>query len=365
MQVSGTEGVLGGTKIVEFDGLGPVPLCAMILADHGADIVRIVRPDAPVVDEDVGGRILHRSRASVPLDLKSQEGRIEALRLVERADALMEGFRPGVMERLGLGPETCMARNKRLVYGRMTGWGQSGPLAPRAGHDINYIALTGALHAIGGPDGAPVPPLNLVGDYAGGAMYLSFGLLAGILGARRTGQGLTVDAAMCDAVPNLLSLFHAFQQSGRWDDRRAANLLDGGAPFYRCYECSDGRHVAVGALEPQFFSELLDGLGLDASQFKQDDRSRWQDMAAAFASRFAIRPRDEWTEIFEPRDACVSPVLSLEESRSAPHLAARSSFFEDGGIQHPAPAPRFGDGEPVSAPPWRTSTEAVLERWGL
>jgi alpha-methylacyl-CoA racemase len=355
-------GVLAGIRIVELDALGPVPLCAMLLADHGAEIVRIARPGSPVVDDAVGGAILHRSRASVALDLKTSEGRETVLALIARADALIEGFRPGVMERLALGPAECLARNQRLVYARMTGWGQTGPLAQRAGHDINYLAIAGALHMIG-PAELPVPPLNLVADYAGGAMMLAFAVLAGILDARRTGAGQVVDAAMCDAVPLLLSLFQAFAQSGGWEDRRAANLLDGGAPFYRCYRCRDGGFVAVGALEPQFFRALMAGLDLPADDYPQGDKARWPAMAAAIAARFLTRSRDEWAAAFAGSDACVSPVLGLAESQGDPHLASRGVFARRDGLVEAAPAPRFGRVAAAASAPSRATAAEILARW--
>jgi len=355
-------GVLAGVRIVELDALGPVPLCAMLLADHGAEIVRVARPGSPVVDDAVGGAILHRSRPSIALDLKTGEGRDTVLALIAQADAVLEGFRPGVMERLALGPAECLARNPRLVYARMTGWGQTGPLAQRAGHDINYLAITGALHMIG-PADTPVPPLNLVADYAGGAMMLAFGVLAGILDARRTGQGQVVDAAMCDAVPMLLSLFQAFAQSGGWEDRRAANLLDGGAPFYRCYRCRDGGFVAVGALEPQFFRALMAGLDLSAEDYPQGDQSRWPAMAEAVAARFLTRSRDEWADAFAGTDACVSPVLGLAESQRDTHLAARGVFARRDGLVEAAPVPRFSRGAGAASAPARTTADEILARW--
>ena len=356
-------GILSGIRIVEFDALGPVPLCAMLMADHGADIVRIARPGSPVVEHEVGGAILHRGRPSLTLDLKTDEGQRQALSLIHRADALIEGFRPGVMERLNLGPDVCLERNLRLVYGRMTGWGQTGPLALRAGHDINYIALTGALHAIGPADGPPVPPLNIIGDYAGGSMLLAFGLLAGLLDARRTGKGQVVDAAMCDAVPMLLSLFHAFAQTGAWQEKRASNTLDGGAPFYRCYACQDGGFVAVGALEPQFYRALLAGLGLSADEYPQHDRSAWPVTAKAISERFLSRTRDAWAEHFQHLDACVTPVLSLADARYAPHLVARGVFRERDGVYEAAAAPRFSGRETRIAAPSREAIGDALARW--
>lgn len=356
-------GILSGIRIVEFDALGPVPFLGMVMAGHGADIVRIVRPGAPVMDKLAGGIVLHRNRASVELDLKKPADRDRALRLIATADALMEGFRPGVMERLGLGPEPCLAANPGLVYGRMTGWGQSGPLAHRAGHDINYLSITGALGAIG-PADRPVAPLNLVADYAGGGMFLGFGLLAALLRARQTGRGSVIDAAMCDAVPVLLSLFHAFAGLGSWSDNRESNLLDGGAPYYRCYRCSDGQFVAVGALEPQFYAELMSGLGLDQALYPQDDRANWMMAQEAIAGIFLTRTRDEWATHFADRDACVTPVLSLSESFSAPHLLARGVFERHGTTtMATAAAPRFDNETPSSTAAERYDADQAIARW--
>jgi alpha-methylacyl-CoA racemase len=355
-------GVLSGFRIVEMDGLGPVPLCGMLLADHGAEVIRVARAGTPLVDRSVGGEILHRGRPMVTLDLKSPADRDALLDLVTHADGLMEGFRPGVMERLGLGPDVCQALNPRLVYARMTGWGQTGPLAPRAGHDINYIAMTGALDAIG-PADRPVPPLNLVGDYAGGTMFLAFGLLAGLLGARSTGQGKVVDVAMCDAVPILMSLFHAFGQSGGWRESREDNLLDGGAPFYRCYRCRDGRFMAVGALEPQFYAAMMRGLGLDPAEWSQFDRARWPALTDAIAGRFLVRDRDDWDRLFRDIDACVSPVLTMTQAASTAHLVARGTFRTRGDLVEAAPAPRFaGEPVPVAAAVQLTVAD-LMSRW--
>ncbi|PWW03828.1 alpha-methylacyl-CoA racemase [Hoeflea marina] len=330
-------GPLEGIRVVEFDAIGPVPLCAMLLADMGADIVRIARPGGQAAFEDLGEAILHRGRAGVELDLKQAADREAALALVEMADIVIEGFRPGVMERLGLGPDVCLARNPALVYGRMTGWGQSGPLSPRAGHDINYLAISGALGAIGEAGGAPVPPLNLVADYGGGAMFLLAGVLAAQISSRRTGHGQVVDAAMSDGVPVLMSLFHALRQSGGWREERGSNLLDGGAPFYRCYSCAGGGHVAVGALEPQFFARLVAGLGLDPGRYRQHDRAGWPAMEADFAGAFLSRGRDDWAAAFAGSDACVTPVLSMAEAAEHPHNSARASF-----VRGPAPGPEQG-----------------------
>lgn len=330
---------LAGVVVLEFDAIGPVPFAGMMLADLGADIVRIVRPArAPSISADGP---LARGRRIVELDLKSDAGRAAALDLIAGADALLEGARPGVMERLGLGPAQCHAANPRLVYGRMTGWGQSGPLALAAGHDINYLALSGALHAIG-PADRPVPPLNLVADYGGGAMMLALGVVAGLTATRAGGAGRVVDAAMTDGAALLSTLFHTLHGARLWQDRREANLLDGGAPFYRCYACADGRHVAVGAIEPQFFMALLDGLELGAWRDAQHDRARWPAMQAAFAQAFAARPRDAWADRFAATDACVTPVLDFAEAPHHPHNVARGTFVEGMGGWVPTPAPRFG-----------------------
>jgi len=355
-------GALEGIRIVEIDGLGPVPFAAMVLADMGADIVRIARPRGGGLAQ-MGASVLHRGRACIELDLKSPEGVAAALDLVAGADALIEGFRPGVMERLGLGPDACLARNPRLVYGRMTGWGQEGPRALTAGHDINYIAVAGALGAIGEAGRPPPPPLNLVGDYGGGAMFLALGVLAGILSARRTGQGQVVDAAMTDGTAALLSLFVGLRDAGRWSLDRQGNLLDGGAPFYRCYACADGHHVAVGALEPRFFACLLEGLGLPPGRFDQQDRAGWPDMAAEFSRLFLTRSRDEWAAVFAGTDACVAPVLDLDEAAEDPHNRARETFVEMAGRRHPAPAPRFSQTPSRIAPAEQLDAAAALARW--
>jgi alpha-methylacyl-CoA racemase len=352
-----TGGPLQGVRIVEMEAIGPVPLAAMILADMGAEVVRLVRPGGPDIP------VLNRSRATVEADLKSEAGKALALDLIGRADALIEGYRPGVMERLGLGPDVARAANPKLVYGRMTGWGQTGPFAPMAGHDINYISLTGALHAIGRAGEPPVPPLNLVGDYGGGAMFLVAGLLAGIIRARETGQGDVVDVAMTEGTITLLSMFHAFLAGGRWQDRREANLLDGGAHFYRCYECADRKHVAVGCLEPQFYAACLEGLELDPADYPQYPPSRWPELAQGFAARFRERTRDAWAERFAGTDACVTPVLSFAEAPHHPHNAARGSHVEADRISQAAPAPRFaGSGRPIG-PAERITAEEALARW--
>lgn len=352
-------GPLAGVRIVEMEAIGPVPLAAMILADMGADVVRLVRPGA----QAMGGPVLERSRVRVEADLKTDDGRGTAFALIDKADGLIEGYRPGVMERLGLGPEAVHARNPRLVFGRMTGWGQTGPFAAMAGHDINYISLTGALHAIGRAGEPPVPPLNLVGDYGGGAMFLVSGLLAAIIRARATGQGDVVDVAMTEGTMTLLSMFHAFLAAGRWQDEPESNLLDGAAPFYRCYECADGRHVAVGCLEPQFYAQFLAGLELEAAEFPQNDIARWPMMADAFARRFRTRPRDEWAERFAATDACVTPVLSFAEAPDHPHNRQRGSYVEAQGVTQAAPAPRFAAAETVIGAGLTLTAADAVARW--
>lgn len=358
------QGPLAGMRIVEFDAIGPAPLAAMILADLGADVVRVCRGGGGFW-ENTGGAILNRNRPHLNLDLKSPEDRDQALDLIGRADALIEGFRPGVMERLGLGPDACLARNPRLAYVRMTGWGQSGPLAQRAGHDLNYIALTGALHAMGSPGAAPPVPLNLVGDYGGGAMFAVVGLLSAVTSARATGRGQVVDAAMTDGTAVLSSLFHALSAGDLWSSARGSNLLDGGAPFYRCYACSDGGFVAVGALEPPFFAALVAGLKLDFDPASQYDQTRWAELAVALEAAFAARPRDHWTAVFQDTDACVTPVLSFAEAADHPHLAARRTLSPIDGLTQPAPAPRLSltPGRIDPARRGEATSDALIDRW--
>jgi alpha-methylacyl-CoA racemase len=353
-------GPLQGVRIVEMDAIGPVPLAAMILADLGAEVVRIERPGGQQAYDDLGEAIVHRGRLCVTLDLKHPEDRRQALEIVANADALLEGFRPGVMEKLGLGPDICLGENPRLVYARMTGWGQTGPFANAAGHDLNYIALAGALGAVGEPGSCPPPPLNLVGDYGGGAMFLVAGVLAGLLSARATGRGDVVDVAMTDGVGVLMSMFLALSQKGGWNDRRANNLLDGAAPFYRCYECADGRYVAVGAIEPQFFRRLVEGLGLDPKSIVQHDRSSWHRVTRLFATAFASRTRDEWARLFEGTDACVTPVLTIPESVEHPNNRARSAHVELDGLLQPAVAPRFRDRVGIVRPSRRVTPAEAL-----
>jgi len=360
---------LHGVRVIEMAGLGPTPYCAMLLADMGAEVVRVDRPGAgqrpgePDPERDV----LTRGRRSIALDLKEPAAVRTLLALVGKADLLVEGYRPGVMERLGLGPEVCHARNPMLVYGRMTGWGQHGPLAPRAGHDINYIALSGALHAIGPADGVPVPPLNLVGDFGGGGMLLAFGLLCALLEARRCGHGRVVDAAMSDGAASLMTIIYGLYASGLWRDARGSNLLDGGAPYYGCYRCADGGHVAVGALEPVFYRDLLELLGLaDGLEWRQDDVTLWPRQRRRFAEIFATRSRDEWAALAAARDCCLTPVLSLAEAPDHPHNRARGTFVTHAGIVQPAPVPRFGPQAPAidRAPPRPgQDSVAILHDW--
>lgn len=362
-------GPLNGCKVVELAGLGPAPFAAMTLADMGAEVIRIERPGgsgffAGLEQLD----ILNRGKKSVALDLKSECDVETVLALVERADILIEGYRPGVAERLGLGPDVCFARNARLVYGRMTGWGQEGPLAHSAGHDIGYIALTGALHAIGEAGGPPRIPLNLVGDFGGGANYLTMGVLAALRHADRTGEGQVVDAAIVDGASHLLGSTHMMMAADAWHDERGVNMLDGGFPFYAVYETSDGKHMAVGALEPQFYKELLRILDLDLDPSAQHDRSTWPAMRRLFMDAFATRTRDEWTALFEGTDACVAPVLSLREAADHPHMRARRTLVDHNGVLQAAPAPRFSSTktEVGSAPPKPgQDTVEVLRAWGI
>ena len=360
-------GPLAGLKVVELAGIGPGPHAAMILADLGADVVRIDRPSGGLQlgPSDAADPTL-RGRRRVAADLKDPAGRETVLRLVERADVLLEGYRPGVTERLGVGPADCHARNPRLVYARMTGWGQDGPSAPRAGHDINYIGLTGVLHAIGRAGERPVPPLNLVGDFGGGSMLVVIGVLAALWEAQRSGRGQVVDAAMVDGASLLAQMVWSLLGQGRWSDDRGANLLDGHAPFYDTYTCADGRHVAVGALEPQFYAALLAGLGLDGEDLPaQYDEAGWPALRARFTGVFATRTRDEWAKAFDGTDACVTPVLAFGEVPAHPHIAARATIVERDGIPQAAPAPRFSrtSADVPDAPRDPEPVEQVLADW--
>jgi alpha-methylacyl-CoA racemase len=329
---------LVGLRVVEMAGIGPAPFAGMLLADMGAEVVRIDRPGAPAAKPS---DVTARGKRAMPLDLKDPGAVAELLGMLENADALIEGFRPGVMERLGLGPAECRARNPRMVYGRMTGWGQTGPLAPTAGHDINYIAISGALDAIGTAD-APVPPLNLVGDYGGGGMLLAMGVLAALLHAQRTGEGQVVDAAMSDGAALLMAPIYGMRAAGRWSAPRGGNLLDGGAPYYGTYPCADGKFLAVGPIEPQFFALFIQGIGLDVADFAgRADTAEWPALRARIAAVLRTRTRDDWAEVFAGSDACVAPVLTMAEAPGHPHNTARGTFIVGDGVVQPAPAPRF------------------------
>jgi alpha-methylacyl-CoA racemase len=353
---------------VEIAGIGPGPYCAMVLADMGAEVLRIERP-ANVSGADARFDLLSRGRRCIAIDLKQAAGVEAVLRLVERADGLTEGFRPGVMERLGLGPDVCLARNPRLVYGRMTGFGQSGPLAHAAGHDINYIALAGALGPIGRKGAAPTPPLNLVGDFGGGGLLLAFGMTCALLERARSGKGQVVDAAMVDGAAALMTVFHGAQQSGWWSEARGTNLLDTGSHFYDAYETADGEFVSIGAIEPQFYAELLKRIGLDADSLPaQLDRARWPEAKETLARLFKTKTRAEWCALLEGSDACFAPVLSMSEARRHPHNVARGAFVEVAGVAQPRPAPRFSrtDSE-IQRPPARAGehTDEALGDWGF
>jgi len=364
-------GPLAGLKVLEFEAIGPGPFCGMMLADMGADVLLVDRPsDSGLgLGRDRWSDVLLRGRRSATLDLKSKDGVEAALALAGKADAIIEGFRPGVMERLGLGPDKLLAKNPALVYGRMTGWGQDGPLSARAGHDINYIALTGVLHAIGRAGGAPVPPLNLVGDFGGGGMLLAFGIVCALLEAQRSGRGQVVDAAMVDGASLLAAMFSGMLAARRWSETRGQNVLDTGAPWYDVYDTSDGRHVAIGAIEPKFYDELISRLGLkDRNLPPQHDRKGWPALRTMFSERFKQKTRDEWCEVFEGSDACFAPVLTFSEARAHPHNAARRNSVSIGRVEQPAPAPRHSrtPGEVRCAPPERGAggKDALLD-WGF
>lgn len=337
-------GPLAGYRIIELAGIGPGPFCGMMLSDMGAEVIRVERP---AKDGRRPRDVLARNRRSLAVDLKRPEGVEAVLRLCEGADALFEGFRPGVTERLGLGPDDCMGRNPKLVYGRMTGWGQEGPMAQAAGHDINYIGLSGALHAIGRAGERPVPPLNLVGDFGGGGMYLAFGLVCGLLEAQRSGKGQVVDAAMVDGSASLMSMFFSFAAQGGFKPERGTNLLDGGAHFYDTYETKDGKHICIGSIEPQFYALLVEKAGLDREAFApQMNPEHWPALKSKLTEVFLSRSRDEWCEIMEGTDICFAPVLSIFEAPEHPHNVARKTFVEVEGLMQPAPAPRFSRTEP-------------------
>ena len=362
-------GPLNGVKMIEIAGIGPGPFCAMMLADMGADIIRVERKGQYAGREGVKFQILNRGRRSVAMDLKKPEGVESVLKLVEKADVLFEGFRPGVMEKLGLGPDICLKRNPRLIYGRMTGWGQDGPLAKVAGHDINYIATTGALHAIGREGDKPVPPLNLVGDFGGGGMMLAFGIVCALYEAQKSGKGQVVDAAMVDGSAALMAMFYGLKASGAWIEERGKNFLDTGSHFYDTYETADGKWVAVGSLEPQFYALLLKHTGIDEPDFQaQMDRTKWPGCKEKIAAIFKSKTRDEWCEIMEGTDVCFAPVLSMEEAFAYPHNVARGTFVEIDGVPQQAPAPRFSRTKPeIKSPPPAPGehTESALIDWGI
>lgn len=356
-------GPLKGFRVLEFAGLGPVPHCCMLLADMGADVVRIDRAGSTASTRDV----VWRGREHLTLDLKNPGDVATALDLAAAADVLVEGFRPGVMERLGLGPDVALGRNPRLVYGRMTGWGQHGPLANAAGHDINYIAISGALQAMGRHDAPPSPPLNLVGDYGGGSMYLAMGICAALLEAERSGKGQVIDCAMSDGVASLMALFYGFRGNGTWSEQRDANLLDGGAPFYDVYACFDGKFVAIGALEPQFYRLLLQGLGVEGDPLfaDQNNQTAWPAMSARIAEIIASKPQAHWQSLMEGTDACFAPVLSMSEAPHHPHNKARDAFIELEGVTQPAASPRFSrtPSQPRAANPAASDAATTLARW--
>ncbi|MFZ4516118.1 MAG: CaiB/BaiF CoA transferase family protein [Acidimicrobiia bacterium] len=362
-------GPLSGIRVIELAGMGPAPFAAMMLSDMGAEVIRIDRPDRVQAHDAPNVEVLNRGRRSVAIDCKHPDGVAAVLRLVERADALIEGFRPGVVERLGIGPDACAARNPRLVYGRMTGWGQDGPWAARAGHDINYIALAGVLAHLGRADAAPTPPANLIGDFGGGGMLLAFGVVCGILEAQRSGTGQVIDAAMIDGAALLMTMLWGYQAMGHWSDARGTNLLDTGAPFYDTYRTSDGHYVAIGALEPQFYAQLIQGLGIAETDLPaQGDRSQWPVLRERISAAIASKTRAEWDEIFAGSDACYAPVLTMREAAEHPHAQARQAMIKAFGTVQPAPAPRFTKtpGAIAGAPAWPGEhSDAVLADWGF
>jgi alpha-methylacyl-CoA racemase len=364
-------GVLSGYRVIELAGIGPGPMCAMLLSDMGADVLRIDRAaDAGLgIAMDPKYSLLNRGRRSVAFDLKKPEAIEAVLKLVEKADALIEGFRPGVTERLGLGPDDCLKRNPRLIYGRMTGWGQEGPLALAAGHDINYIALSGALHSIGRKGDAPVPPLNLVGDFGGGALYLALGVVAGLLEAQKSGKGQVVDAAMVDGAASLMTAIYGMHGSGFWNNERGDNILDTGAHYYEVYETEDGKHVAIGSIEAKFYAELLRLSGLQGEELPhQQDRKSWPKMKERLKTLFRTKTRDEWCKIMEGSDICFAPVLSMAEAPQHPHMKHRGTFVEENGVTQPGPAPRFSrTPSKIQRPPARPGehTEEALRDWGF
>jgi alpha-methylacyl-CoA racemase len=368
--VAEATGPLAGVRVVELAGIGPGPLCGMLLADLGAEVIQVDRPGGAATPVPRSNDVTSRGKRRMVVDLKHPRGAEVVLRLAAASDALIEGYRPGVAERLGVGPADCLARNQALVYGRMTGWGQDGPLAASAGHDIGYIAVTGALHAIGRAGGPPQVPVNYLGDFGGGSMFLALGLVAGVLAARTTGRGRVVDAAIVDGAAVLQAMTYGLLADGTWTDERGANLLDTGAPYYDVYETADRRHMAVGALERQFYAAFTGILfapeGVPGDLPAQHDRSRWPELRARFAARFAERSQDQWSKAFSGTDACVAPVRSMTEAPADPHLASRGTYVTVDGVVQPAPAPRFGDGTPGAPigalPPGRITRAAEHTR---
>ena len=365
-------GPLEGIRLLEIAGIGPGPFAAMLLADMGAEVLRIERPGGGTIAKlwpDSAADVMSRGRRCICVDLKHPDGAALVLDLIEQADGLFEGNRPGVMERLGLGPDTCLERNPRLVYGRMTGWGQDGPLAAAAGHDINYIALAGALNPIGRRGQPPTPPLNLVGDYGGGGLMLAFGMVCALLECKSSGRGQVVDSAIVDGAALLTSVLHGLEHAGFWNEQRGSNMIDSGAHFYDAYETADGKYISLGSFEPQFYAELIQRLGLDGEEMPQQmDQASWPEQKRRFESLFRSRTRDEWCEILEGTDVCFAPVLSLREAREHPHNLARGSFLEVEGVPQPAPAPRFSRTAPeIRRPPARPGehTASALRDWGI
>jgi len=364
-------GPLAGVKIVELAGIGPGPYAGMLLSDMGADIIRVDRAQQvnPAQFDKVNLEPLYRGRRSIGVDLKNPEGVELVLQLVDGADALFEGFRPGVTERLGLGPDVCLARNPKLVYGRMTGWGQDGPMAQAAGHDINYIALAGALAHFGRADSKPTPPINLVGDFGGGGMFMAFGLVCGILEARSSGKGQVIDVAMVDGTASLMSMMWGLKQIGAWKEQHGTNVLDTGAPFYDTYETKDGKYISLGSLEPQFYAELLRRLGLEPEELPaQMDPSGWDTLRTRFTDLFKTKTRAEWDDVLLGSDACYAPVLTMSEAANNEHIKARNTIIERDGVPQPAPAPRFSRtvAEIERSAPWPGQhTDEALGAWGL
>tara|TARA_B100000700_G_scaffold11414_1_gene11578 strand:+ start:138 stop:1238 length:1101 start_codon:yes stop_codon:yes gene_type:complete len=338
-------GPLKGIKILEFSGIGPGPYCGMLLADMGADVIRVGRKGTEGVENKYD--IHNRSKRSITADLKNKDTISEILKLIDQVDVVFEGYRPGVMEKLGLGPDICLERNSKLVYGRMTGWGQKGPMSNLAGHDINYISLSGALNSIGRKDSNPIPPLNLIGDYGGGGMHLAFGIVSGLIHSLKTGEGQVVDSAMVDGSLSLMSFFYSLKEMGHWEDKRESNLLDGFAHFYDTYECSDNKYIAVGSIEPQFYIELLEKLEIDDEEFKdQHNKDLWPELKEKMAAKIKSKSRSEWIEIFSESDACVTPVLSMEEAEAHPHNLEREAFTNIDGFNQPNASPRYSQTKP-------------------